>query len=250
MSAALYPFGAYPSKNGEASAAIEAGMGVQILADGAVKKLLSSASYAGVAKFEEAAGDGITVEWGMVNVLVSAAVTALDALAVGATAGKFRTAVDAENVNGIALETIGQAGTILALMLPPGACQALADVTWTDEVFADPVATITDTSVAYVAGGQAKVTGTITGVTATPLADCTDAEDHIILELYKLVGGTHTLIWAKTPAANWTDSGVALVAEVGGTVATAGDVYYLKITNETGASISPLAVHVAVAITE
>lgn len=251
MGHTTYPMGTFPSLNGEASAEITAGMGLEILADGSgVKKLTSSKAYAGVAKWDELAGRGLTAEWGIVNVQVSAAVTALDKLTCSATAGKFRTAVNAESVNGIALETIGVAGTILALMYPPGVYTALADITWAGESWGGAVATITDTSVAYVVGPKVKVTGTISAVTATPLADCADAEDHIILELYKVVSGTHTKIWAKTTAANWTDSGVALVAEVGGTVATAGDLYYLKITNETGSSISPLGVNVSMTIAE
>jgi hypothetical protein len=231
------------------SEAISAGMGCEILADGAVKKLTDSKAYAGVSKFDAASGEVVTVQTGIVHVLVSAAVTALDKLTCSATAGKFRTAVNAETVNGIALETSSGAGTIQAMMLPPGVFAPLADITWADESFGGAVATIADDGVAYVYGPAFKVTGTITGVTAIADATCTDAEDHITLELYKNHAGTQTLIWAKTTAADWTDAGVALVAEVGGTAAVAGDTLKLKITNATGASISPLGATVVVEVT-
>jgi hypothetical protein len=111
----LVPEGPFNFVSGEASAAIEAGMAVDYtgskIAQGEEEMFL------GISKFETAAGQGLSLECGLVNVQVTGTGSADDQLIVSATAGILESSATATVlVLGFALEAWTAAATIRAVI--------------------------------------------------------------------------------------------------------------------------------------
>jgi hypothetical protein len=111
-----------------AGAAIEAGDALSIDTDGTVVPLVTSvAAFVGVAKFAAAAGEAVTVQWGLVNVNVNATGDAGDGLTASADAGRLDdVGGTTDPLVGYALETWTADATIRAFIYPTFARLAIA----------------------------------------------------------------------------------------------------------------------------
>jgi len=117
MASDLFPVASINMRNEESSADIEAGMAVAYdgtkLAQGEEEKIV------GIAKFEAAAGEAVTVQHGLVNVQVTGTGSADAQLIASATAGVLASSSGTTVlVVGYALEAWTTAGTIRAFIFP------------------------------------------------------------------------------------------------------------------------------------
>jgi len=100
--------------------AIGAGEAVSFRSDGTVEQLVTDVShFAGVAKYAAAAGEAVTVQWGLVNVSVNGTGSAGDALTAGADAGKLdSTSTATDPIVGYAFAAWTADDTVKAFIYP------------------------------------------------------------------------------------------------------------------------------------
>lgn len=108
--------------------AIAAGAVVSFRSDGTVENLITDVShFAGVAKYAAAAGEAVTVQWGLVNVLVNGTGSAGDALTAGADQGKLdSTSTGTDPILGYAFAAWTADDTVKAFIYPTFARLAIA----------------------------------------------------------------------------------------------------------------------------
>jgi hypothetical protein len=218
------------------TAAVEAGWAVGY--DGAALAQGEEEEFAGISEFDAAVAEPATLSWGQVSVVVTGTGTKGDALKVSATSGKLVSTDNATDlIIGYAEETWTAEATIRAFVFPS---PRQASIVFGSFFFGDAqVPSIADTASNMAGVSGVQFASTISAIKAFTLTTCADAEDHIIIDIYKSVAGVQTKIWSVTTAADWTDAGLAMVVETGGAALAAGDAVYAVITNETGAAIVP-----------
>jgi hypothetical protein len=229
----------------DAAEDITRGMGV----DYSGAKASTGEQIAGVAEFDVNSGYGCDLVWGRVYVLTSAAVAIGAEITIGATAGKFRTAVAGERVLGRMAETAGGAGTYLADIYPPG----VGAVSLGFPSGMGAVGQIPDGQSAYVPlSSAAQVAATITSVTVRFAAAIVAGGTGVIADLYRVRAGTATKIYTKTAFTAvdyvaWADWALTVEAGAGNNALVAGDQLFLVVTNNTGIAIDPALAAVAFA---
>ena len=119
MGIEVQPFHTFSLTNGEASAAIEAGMAVMLDTNGEALKATGEPKFCGISKYEAASTEAVSVQYGFVDVQVTGTGSAGDKLEVSATAGVLQaTATTTDAIVGYALEAWTTAGVIKAYIYP------------------------------------------------------------------------------------------------------------------------------------
>lgn len=201
----------------------------------------------GVNRYAQEDGEAMTLDWGIVSVYVSGAVTIGDPLTVDpSNAGQAKAGAGGGAI-GIAMETRTTAGLCKAFVFP--APLANADIVFTGEL-----PSIADTASDTVAAGVATRAGSIRSVTVQMATALTKAEDGVDLALYRVRAGTATKIYAANVAAStgadltaYEASSLTMETGASNAVLAAGDILYLTVTNETGGAYVPGIVVVTVA---